>query len=78
MELAVSDTGKGIDPQDLPHIFEPFFTRRARGTGLGLAICKKFIEDMNGTVKVTSIPGQGSTFTLNLAVAGKKPLRSMV
>lgn len=71
LELAVSDTGKGIEPQDLPLVFEPFFTRRARGTGLGLAICKKIIEEMNGTIKVSSVPGQGSVFILNLAVANE-------
>ncbi len=71
MELTVSDTGKGIDPEDLPRIFEPFFTRRARGTGLGLAICKKFVEEMRGTIDVVSIPGQGSIFTLGLMAANE-------
>lgn len=71
MEITVSDTGEGIAQQDLPHIFEPFFTRRARGTGLGLAICKKIVEEMNGTISVTSIPGQGSIFTLGLTVASE-------
>lgn len=71
MELMVSDTGKGIAPEDLPKIFDPFFTRRARGTGLGLAICKKFVEEMRGTIDVTSVLGQGSVFTLGLMAAAE-------
>lgn len=69
VELRVSDTGKGIAAEDLPRIFEPFFTRRARGTGLGLAICKKYLDEMHGTLTVESVPGQGSVFTLALPTA---------
>jgi len=73
VQLVLRDSGRGIDPADLPRIFEPFFTRSARGSGLGLAICKKIVEEMNGTIEVSSVPGRGSVFTLGLPVAGDGP-----
>lgn len=69
LQLEVRDTGKGIEPGDLSLIFQPFFTRRARGTGLGLAICKKYAEDMHGSIDVSSSPGQGSRFRVQLPLA---------
>ncbi len=65
--LTVSDTGDGIKPEDLPHIFEPFYTRKVMGrsgTGLGLAIVWGAVHDHQGYVDVTSLPGRGTTFTL--------------
>jgi two-component system sensor histidine kinase ChvG len=70
--LVVSDTGCGIAEEDLPHVFERFFTRPSpfadehtpKGTGLGLAIVKGIVEAHNGTVGVESKPGSGTTFTL--------------
>ncbi len=64
--VSVADTGVGIDPQDLPQIFEPLFTRKRRGVGLGLALCKLFVEAHNGRIAVQSTPGQGATFTIHL------------
>lgn len=78
VELSVADTGRGIEPVDVPRVFEPFFTRQARGTGLGLAICKRFAEEMDGTIAVSSVPGQGSLFTLSLPAAAEEPLRSQL
>jgi two-component system sensor histidine kinase HydH len=66
VELAVQDTGKGIDPEILPDIFNPFFTTKKTGTGLGLAVINKIIEDHHGTIKVQSTKGQGSVFTVHL------------
>jgi signal transduction histidine kinase len=72
VELIISDTGSGIDPADLPHIFERFYrgdkarTRTAGGTGLGLAITREIIARHHGTIDVDSVPGQGSTFTIRL------------
>jgi two-component system OmpR family sensor kinase len=66
--LCVSDTGAGIDPADLPHIFERFYrANRARprqGTGLGLSIAQTLVEQMGGHITAESMPGKGSTFTV--------------
>jgi two-component system, OmpR family, sensor kinase len=70
--LSVTDTGQGIPPEDLPHIFERFYRvdksrSRIQGrTGLGLAICKAIIDAHSGVIEVTSRPGAGSTFTVKL------------
>ena len=72
IEIAVQDTGIGIDRANLSKIFEAFrqidrsITRRHSGTGLGLAITQSLIEIMDGEIKVESTPGQGSTFIVRL------------
>jgi heavy metal sensor kinase len=71
-ELIVTDTGVGIEPQHLPHIFERFYRadrvrpRQEGSTGLGLAIAKQIAEAHGGQVRVHSAPGEGSTFTVAL------------
>jgi signal transduction histidine kinase len=67
--IEVEDHGKGIDGADLPKIFDPFFTTRPDGTGLGLAICHKVVRAHGGDIKVRSVPGGGSTFTVLLPAA---------
>jgi signal transduction histidine kinase len=70
--LEVTDTGIGISPEHLPHIFDRFYrvdkahSRASGGTGLGLAIVKGIAQQHGGTVTVTSEPGKGSTFTVRL------------
>lgn len=67
--LSVDDTGVGIRPEDLDHIFMPFWSRRAdgvHGTGLGLAICRNIVRRVGGTLTVTSTLGQGSRFTMRV------------
>jgi signal transduction histidine kinase len=70
--ILVKDTGEGISPQDLPHIWKRFYqTERSRtridgGAGLGLALVKEWIEEMGGSVSVESTKGEGSCFTLHL------------
>ncbi|KAF0182211.1 MAG: histidine kinase [Nitrospirae bacterium] len=70
--LSFSDTGVGMQPEDIPNIFQPFrqidsgLTRKHEGTGLGLSICKKIIDIMDGTISVESQLGAGSTFTVRL------------
>lgn len=62
MVLTVADNGSGIAPGDLPHVFEPFFTRgKHRGTGLGLAICRNIIEAHGGEIHLTSRARLGTT-----------------
>lgn len=71
--LSVADNGPGIDQSVLPRIFDPFFTTRAEGTGLGLAITSKIVNDLDGTIRVTSRPGQGTTFSIKFPAAGRSP-----
>ncbi|MEJ5300952.1 MAG: ATP-binding protein [Thermodesulforhabdaceae bacterium] len=64
----ISDTGRGIDPEDLPYIFDPFFSRRSSGCGLGLAIAHNIITEHKGRINVVSIPGEGSTFYFDIPI----------
>jgi len=71
--VKVSDTGIGIPPEDIPHIFERFYRVRTRtkskGTGLGLAIAKKIVDDHKGRITVKSVVDEGSTFSIQLPLA---------
>lgn len=64
--LEVGDTGKGIAGEDLPSIFNPFFTTKASGTGLGLAITHRIVQEHNGTIEVESEIGKGSLFRVSI------------
>ncbi|HWI40641.1 MAG TPA: ATP-binding protein, partial [Verrucomicrobiae bacterium] len=64
--VRVADNGPGIHPDDLPFLFEPFFTRKGAGTGLGLSITQRVIEEHQGELAVTSTPGAGAVFTIRL------------
>ncbi len=72
-QLAISDTGIGIDESDLKKIFQPFYTtkRGTRGTGLGLAIVKKFVTANKGKISVLSQKNRGATFILKLPLANQ-------
>ena len=64
IQITVSDTGPGIEPEDLPNLFDPYFTTKSSGTGLGLAIVHKIIESHEGEIQVKSPAGEGTTITL--------------
>ena len=73
--LRVTDTGEGIPPEHLPHVFERFYradaarTRASGGAGLGLAIARELVEAMGGAIIVTSPAGEGASFTIRLPAA---------
>jgi signal transduction histidine kinase len=69
VSISIGDTGSGIPPKILPHIFDPFYTTKVagEGSGLGLHICKQIIEKHNGTLSVESIPGS-TIFTVLLPI----------
>jgi two-component system, cell cycle sensor histidine kinase and response regulator CckA len=64
--LSISDTGNGITPGDLERLWEPFFTtkEKGKGTGLGLTIVRKIVRESRGDISVSSVPGEGTTFTI--------------
>jgi two-component system sensor histidine kinase SenX3 len=82
IRVTVSDRGRGIDPADLAHIFEPFYRGRqavadqVQGSGLGLSLVKRIAEAHGGRVSVASAAGSGSAFTLHLPVSGRTRLFS--
>ncbi len=75
IELAVADTGEGIAPEQLPHVFERFYrtdasrSRASGGFGLGLAIARDLVQAMGGTITAASTPNEGSRFAVMLRVA---------
>ena len=77
IEIIISDTGTGIPENYLDRIFDPYFSSKRQGSGLGLAICHSIIRNHDGQIGVTSIPGQGATFTI-LLPACRKPLYSVM
>jgi signal transduction histidine kinase len=72
LDVAVSDTGIGIAPEDQAAVFEEFrqvgrhYTNKQEGTGLGLSLTKRFVELHGGTIRLQSEPGKGSTFSFTL------------
>jgi len=68
LEIRVVDSGEGIAPENVGHVFEPFFSTKLDGTGLGLALVHRIMQDHGGDVSVESAPGAGSAFTLRFPV----------
>ena len=66
LETGITDTGPGMPPEVVANIFQPYFTTKEMGTGLGLAICQAILQEHGGRILVTSTPGVGTTFTLQL------------
>lgn len=73
VEITFSDTGAGIDPDVLPHIFEPFISNKESGTGLGLAISHDIIRQHGGTLEAGNSPTGGATFCIRLPVTKQAP-----
>jgi signal transduction histidine kinase len=69
VEVDVTDTGAGIAPELLGRIMEPLYSTKARGLGLGLSIARAILDKSGGSLRVSSTPGQGSTFTVRLKAA---------
>jgi PAS domain S-box-containing protein len=66
LEFRVEDEGEGISPEDLPRLFEPFFSRRKGGTGLGLSLVQRIVEAHGGDVAAANRAGGGAVFTARL------------
>ena len=81
LQMKIKDTGAGISPEELGHIFDRFYqadgssTRKGEGTGIGLALTKELVELMKGEIKVESTPDKGSTFTIHLPISQDAPLQ---
>ncbi len=73
VEVTVSDTGRGIPPEALPRVFDPFFTTRADGMGMGLVICRSIVEAHGGQIEVENNPAGGATVRFTLP-AGEAPV----
>jgi signal transduction histidine kinase len=77
VRIEVSDTGTGIRPEVLPHVFEPFYTTKGdAGTGLGLMIVKDAIEHAGGAIRIESQYGKGTTVLLDLPEPPASPSAS--
>jgi signal transduction histidine kinase len=74
IRIAVSDTGEGIDPENIHHIFDPFFTTKevGKGTGLGLSVTYGILQKHGGTIEVHSQKREGATFVVTLPTENKK------
>lgn len=74
IRIAVSDTGEGIDPENIHHIFDPFFTTKevGKGTGLGLSVTYGILQKHGGTIEAHSQRGEGATFVVTLPTKNKK------
>ena len=68
--VEITDTGAGIPPAKMPHIFDAFFTTKANGTGLGLSLCRTIVEDHGGRIWASSDDGKGATFHVQLPSTG--------
>lgn len=72
MDVTVSDTGSGIAEEDLPRIYDPYFTSKPAGTGLGLAVVQKIMDAHGGVVQIESKAGIGTTVTLRFPMTAKE------
>jgi signal transduction histidine kinase len=73
VDLEISDTGKGLTPEECERLFTPYYTTKQHGTGLGLAIVQSVVSDHGGSISVESETSVGTSFHIHLP--GKPPLR---
>jgi signal transduction histidine kinase len=76
--VQIEDTGVGIPAEQIPMLFDPYFTTRPKGTGLGLTIVHRIIHEHHGNIRVASVQGQGSTFTIELPLLVEQGAREAV
>jgi signal transduction histidine kinase len=72
VEIAVVDSGHGIDPRKAPHLFDPFFTTKQNGMGMGLSIARRIVEAHEGSISAENNPAGGATFRFTLPLAPEK------
>ena len=70
MRLTIRDSGRGIAPETLAQIAQPFFTTKTRGLGLGLALAKRIAERFGGRLTIDSAPGRGTCVSFEFAARG--------
>src|SRR5262245_3966680 len=73
VEILIADTGSGIPAENLTRVLEPFFTTKPQGSGLGLSICRSVLWEVDGTLNITSEPGQGTTVQVQVPLAVAQP-----
>jgi len=73
VEVTITDTGRGIPPEEIGKVFEPFFSTKRKGTGLGLAIVHQIVEGHGGDIVAESWEGMGTTFRITLPLDGQDP-----
>ena len=73
VRIEIADTGPGVPKEIINHIFEPFYTTKeeGEGTGLGLSLAYGIVENHGGTITAESVPGNGTTFTIELPISKK-------
>jgi signal transduction histidine kinase len=64
--IRVSDTGSGIPAENIPYVFDPFFTTNSRGTGLGLSVVLRIVKNYKGKIEVEKSDATGTTFCIRL------------
>jgi signal transduction histidine kinase len=69
MIIEITDSGPGIPAENIPKIFQPYFSTKEKGTGLGLSIAHRIVSDHKGRIGVKSKKGRGTTFTIKLPTA---------
>ncbi len=78
VEISIKDTGIGMTEEELPRLFEPFYTTKSSGTGLGLAIAYRIMRDHGGLIRVSSLPGIGTTVVMQFPAAAGFPAPTAV